>query len=369
MLSRSIPESIGKFSYLKTRNLSMNSLGGRIPLEIAQCVLLEDLELCCNNNSGTIPSQIANLRNLNTFLDLHCNALTGPVLAGIRGMQMIQAVDLSVNKLIGAVPTQIIGLVGLKYLNLSYNHLEGILPSVIWQKLSILEELDLSHNNITGSVPPSISKLEMLEILELGYNNFIGQVPYTGAVKKMNMTSFLENPRLCGNCSGLLACSSKATKKHQKKRKTILINVSLEIAGSLRISMEELKRATRDYNCDNLIDAGNYRSVYRGVLLSGESVAIKAFRVSDSERVERSFIRECKTLGKVRHQNLGLRYLHHDCSPQIVHCDLKLQNVLLDEDMMTDVADFGIAWLFGPTDDSANTTSALKGTVGYIPPS
>ncbi|XP_057828780.1 brassinosteroid LRR receptor kinase-like [Cryptomeria japonica] len=317
----------------------MNSLGGRIPLEIAQCVLLEDLELCCNNNSGTIPSQIANLRNLNTFLDLHCNALTGPVLAGIRGMQMIQAVDLSVNKLIGAVPTQIIGLVGLKYLNLSYNHLEGILPSVIWQKLSILEELDLSHNNITGSVPPSISKLEMLEILELGYNNFIGQVPYTGAVKKMNMTSFLENPRLC------------------------------EIAGSLRISMEELKRATRDYNCDNLIDAGNYRSVYRGVLLSGESVAIKAFRVSDSERVERSFIRECKTLGKVRHQNLGLRYLHHDCSPQIVHCDLKLQNVLLDEDMMTDVADFGIAWLFGPTDDSANTTSALKGTVGYIPPS
>ncbi|GLJ55538.1 hypothetical protein SUGI_1192840 [Cryptomeria japonica] len=181
--------------------------------------------------------------------------------------------------------------------------------------------------------------------------------------------------------------------------------------------MEELKRATGDYSCDNLIGAGSYGSVYRGVLSSGESVAIKVFRVSNSERAERSFIRECKSLGKVRHRNLlkiisacsstdfkalvlplmangsldrhlqgdqplslqrrfsilcdvaqGLRYLHHDCSPQIVHCDLKPQNVLLDEDMTAYVADFGIARLFGPTDDSANTSSALKGTVGYIPP-
>ncbi|GLJ55603.1 hypothetical protein SUGI_1194190 [Cryptomeria japonica] len=446
MLSGSIPESIGKLNNLRELTLSRNRLEGRIPPEISQCKLLEDLQLCCNNLSGPIPSEIANLRNLYSSLDLSRNALTGPMPAVIGGMQMIQWVDLSVNKLSGAIPAQITGLVGLQYLNLSYNNLEGVLPSAIGQKLSILEELDLSHNNITGPVPASISNLEMFEFLDLSYNNFIGQVPCTGAVKKMNKTSFLGNPGLCGNCSGLPACSS-TTSKHQKKNKAILIGgsvgvvgaliftgvtlciiwychpkrrfqtTSVKTAGNLRISMEELKRATGDYSHENLIGGGSYGSVYRGVLSSGECVAIKVFRVSNSERAERSFIRECKTLGKVRHRNLvkiitacsssdfkalvlplmangsldrhlqgdqrlslqrrlsilcdvaqALRYLHHDCSPQIVHCDLKPQNVLLDEDMTAHVADFGIARLFSPTDDSASTTSVLRGTVGYIPP-
>ncbi|GLJ55541.1 hypothetical protein SUGI_1192920 [Cryptomeria japonica] len=451
MLSGSIPESIGELEYLRTLNLSLNRFDGRIPSAIGRCKLLEDLHLCCNNLSGSIPSEIANLRNLNSFLDLSYNKLTGPVPAGIGGMQMIQAVDLSVNNLSGGIPAQITGLVGLEYLNLSHNHLQGVLPSAIGQKLSILQTLDLAHNNITGPVPASISKLEMLEILNLSYNNFTGQIPCSGAVKKMNKTSFLGNPGLCGNCSGLTACSLKPTKKRQKKRKTILIGVSvgivgallftglvlwiiwnctpkrvprpssqhtfLKTAGNLKISMEELKRATGNYSRDNLIGAGSYGSVYRGVLSNGENVAVKVFTASNSESAERSFIKECKTLGKVRHRNLvkiitscstadfqalvlplmangsldrhlqgdqrlslqrqlsilsdvahGLSYLHHDCSPQIVHCDLKPQNVLLDEDMTAHVADFGIARLFSPTDDAATTTSALKGTVGYIPP-
>ncbi|KAH9289650.1 hypothetical protein KI387_033767 [Taxus chinensis] len=110
----------------------MNQLYGRIPPEIGQCALLEDLHLCCNNLSSTIPLEVANLRNLNSFLDLSMNTLIGPVPLEIGGKKMLQVIDLSVlNKLSRSILTQITGLVGVQYLNLSHNHLTSLLPSAI----------------------------------------------------------------------------------------------------------------------------------------------------------------------------------------------------------------------------------------------
>ncbi|RZC17920.1 putative receptor-like protein kinase [Glycine soja] len=63
----------------------------------------------------------------------------------------------------------------------------------------------------------------------------------------------------------------------------------------------------------------------------------------------------------------AMNYLHHDCDPSVVHCDLKPANVLLDEIMIADVADFGLArFLSQTTSKMQSNTMRLKGSIGYI---
>jgi serine/threonine protein kinase len=61
----------------------------------------------------------------------------------------------------------------------------------------------------------------------------------------------------------------------------------------------------------------------------------------------------------------ALSYLHHDCSPPIIHRDISSSNVLLDLEYEAHVSDFGTARLLMP--DSTNWTS-FAGTFGYTAP-
>ncbi|KAF4371296.1 hypothetical protein F8388_023456 [Cannabis sativa] len=61
----------------------------------------------------------------------------------------------------------------------------------------------------------------------------------------------------------------------------------------------------------------------------------------------------------------ALSYIHHDCSPPIVHRDITTSNILLDQEMKASVSDFGIARLLNP--NSSNQT-VLAGTFGYVAP-
>jgi len=85
--------------------------------------------------------------------------------------------------------------------------------------------------------------------------------------------------------------------------------------------------------------------------------------------------RDCSSLSLMQRLNVAIDiasamdYLHHDCDPPVVHCDLKPGNVLLDDNMVAHVGDFGLArFLHQTQQETGHSTIGLKGSIGYIPP-
>jgi serine/threonine protein kinase len=62
----------------------------------------------------------------------------------------------------------------------------------------------------------------------------------------------------------------------------------------------------------------------------------------------------------------GLDYLHEKCRDCIIHCDIKPENILLDDAFAVKVADFGLAKLMGR--DFSRVLTTMRGTVGYLAP-
>ena len=95
-----------------------------------------------------------------TELDLHGDALTGPIPPEIGNLTNVNILNLSNNQLTGEIPSEIWNLTTLSALFLENNQLIGSIPQIIGN-MAALTELDLSSNQLTGEIPQSICDLEI----------------------------------------------------------------------------------------------------------------------------------------------------------------------------------------------------------------
>ncbi|URD83607.1 receptor-like protein kinase [Musa troglodytarum] len=148
--------------------------------------------------------------------------------------------------------------------------------------------------------------------------------------------------------------------------------------GSLgyRFSFAVLHEATNNFDEDWVIGVGGFGKVYRGALRDETRVAVKRGNPT-SQQGFNEFRTEIELLSRLRHRHLrleicigsarGLHYLHTGQAKAIIHRDVKSANILLDENLLAKVADFGLSKT-GPELDQTHVSTAVKGSFGYLDP-
>ncbi|KAG5589246.1 hypothetical protein H5410_039760 [Solanum commersonii] len=331
--SGSIPSSMSNMARLYSLHLEKNELTGNIPLSFGNFRYLQDLDLSQNHLSGTIPNGFMSLSSLTNSLNLADNQLSGPLSVEIGALNNLGRLDISNNMLSGKIPSSIGRCVGLESLVLAGNLFEGIIPSSI-SSLKGLEELDLSRNNLSGQIPTSLQLISLKKV-NLSFNQFEGQLPTEGVFRNATAISVSGNRKLCGGIPELeLPICPNADPDGSDKSRSIKLMIPL-LSGLVAlvfimslVIIIQLRKATGEPS------------------LTSSPVRILGL----VERLSISIDVAC-----------ALEYLHNHCHNPIVLCDLKPDNILLDNDMTAHVADFGLTMFF-------SETMSKYSSIGYSAP-
>ncbi|XP_050138436.1 putative receptor-like protein kinase At3g47110 [Malus sylvestris] len=174
----------------------------------------------------------------------------------------------------GNIPVRVGNLFNLEVLAFDANLLTGTIPSSV-------AILVLMSNKLQGNIPQSLGECRKLLLLVLSENNLSGSIP-----KQVIGLSSLSQ----GSCTSLTTLYLSGNS----------LGVSL-----LKLSYGDLLKATDGFSAANLIGAGSFGSIYKGILdqHEGRVVAVKVLNLQTS-RATKSFIAECEALRTVRHRNL-----------------------------------------------------------------
>nr|XP_028956226.1 putative receptor-like protein kinase At3g47110 [Malus domestica] len=335
-LAGAIPSSLGNLTSLGRFFLNSNQLQGSIPQSLGECKNLLALSLSQNNLSGPIPKQVIGLLSLLYLLDLSSNQLTGSIPMEVGNIEHLVSLDVSENKLSGEIPQSLGSCTSLTTLSLRENLLQGTIPKSL-SSLKGIEDFDLSRNNLSGIIPNYLGSFPFLQNLNLSFNDFVGAVPIQGVFKNASAVSVVGNTRLCGGIPHLRLpkCISKQSKRGLSLKLNLIILVPCGVVGLvlalllallyrsrkaralkstsgsslgvslLKLSYGNLLKATDGFSASNLIGAGSFGSVYKGILnqLEERNVAVKVLNLQTS-RASKSFISECEALKSIRHRNL-----------------------------------------------------------------
>ncbi|KAI9088559.1 hypothetical protein K1719_029673 [Acacia pycnantha] len=435
ILEDKVPASIGNCESLQYLDLSLNNFSGAIPIQLLTLSSLSILLNLSHNSFGSdIPDQFGNLKNIGK-LDVSHNQFSGKIPQTIGDCQSLEFIflqgnffqetipislaslkalrylDVSQNNLSGTIPKGLQDIAYLEYLNVSFNMLEGEVPSKgVFHNATAISLV--GNNKLCGG----ISKLEL------------PPCPTKSSGQKKHQNFKLVVSICCVIAFLLLVVVAiyygrKISKKSSSSSSTIDM--------IYRVSYQTLHNATDGFSINKLIGSGSSGSVYKGSFESQEVVAIKVINLQ-IRGAHKSFVAECNALRNAKHRNLvqiitccssidykgnefkalvyeymvngnlenwlhpiaenpnhqrlllldqiinilmdivfALNYLHYEYGQPIIHCDLKPSNVLLDDNMVAHLSDFGLARLLSTVSAVSNeqsSTVGIKGTVGYIPP-
>ncbi|KAF2291260.1 hypothetical protein GH714_021085 [Hevea brasiliensis] len=352
-----------------------------------------------NRLSGSIPGQIGHLQGLDILLNLSRNYLTGPIPDSFANLSKLANLDLSHNKLTGTL-TVLGSLDNLVSLDVSYNKFSGFLPDTKFFH-------DIPAIAYAGNPELCINRNKC----PLSGNRHVKNTRHLVMCTLLSLTVTLLVVLV-----GLLLFTRIRRAAFARNNEENILEWDFTPFQKLNFSVNDIVTRLSD---SNVIGKGCSGIVYRVETPLKQVIAVKKlWPVKNGEFPERDwFSAEVRTLGSIRHKNIvrllgccnngktrlllfdyisngslagllhekklfldwdarykiilgaahGLAYLHHDCTPPIVHRDIKANNILVGPQFEAFLADFGLAKLVDAAECSI-ASNTIAGSYGYIAP-
>ncbi|KAJ0096394.1 hypothetical protein Patl1_29057 [Pistacia atlantica] len=421
-ISGLIPPELGNCSDLEVLELRSNSLTGHMPADLSHLSNLNVLDLGINNLTGELPEEVSKCSLLKSLL-VDANHLSGSIPDSLSNLSNLTVLDLSSNNLSGEIPANLTGISGLVYFNISSNNLDGEIPVLLGSRFNdpsaFANNQDLCGKPLGRKCENITDKNRRKRLIMLIV------IVASGASLLALCCCFYIFSLL--RWRKKLKEGAAAEKKHSPARassRTSGGRGSTDNGGpklvmfNNKITLAETAEATRQFDEENVLSRTRYGLVFKACYNDGTVLSIR--RLPDGSLDENIFRKEAEFLGKVKHRNLtvlrgyyagspdlrllvfdympngnlatllqeashqdghvlnwpmrhlialgiarGLSFLH---TSNMVHGDLKPQNVLFDADFEAHLSDFGLDRLTVPTPAEASSSTTSVGTLGYVSP-
>lgn len=413
-LSGTIPAAVGRCRFLLQLDLSGNDLVGEIPENVYNMTYLDRLDLHRNQLNGSIPETLGSLAALE-FLDLSENSLSGPIPPSLGNLNQLTHFNLSYNNLSGTIPSFPI-LQNFGFTAFFHNQLLCGLPlnnpcsggsggsaskrsrvltvsaivAIVAAAAIVVGVCIISVMNIRAYKRKKREEEDEREILvsestppgSNGSNVIIGKLVLFSKTLPSKYEDWETGTKALVDKDCLVGGGSIGTVYKATLEGGVSIAVKkLETLGKIGNQDEfeqEMGRLGGMRHVNLVAFQGYYwsstmqlllsefvpnNSLYHHLHASRRPAAASGSSSSSGARGELFWSRRFNiALGTAR----ALAYLHHDCGPQVLHLNIKSNNILLDEMFEAKLSDYGLAKLlpiFG-----TRSLAKFHTAIGYIAP-